>query len=72
MTLGLSDSQLRYVAAAAQPLPIKKRSLFLRRLAAHLEVRGVNRHPSDADIEAAVRMAPQGPVQLPAAELDPA
>lgn len=72
MTLGLTDSQLRYFTAAARPLPVEKRSLFLRRLVGHLEVRGVNRHPSDADIEAAVRMAPQGPVQLPAAELDPA
>lgn len=72
MTLGLSDSQLRYVTAAAQPLPVEKRSLFLHRFAAHLEMRGVNRHPSDADIETAVRVALRGLVQLPAAELDPA
>jgi hypothetical protein len=67
MTLGLSDSQLRYVTAAAQPLPVEKRSLFLQRLAAHLEKAGVNHHPSNADIESAVRAALRGLVQLPAA-----
>jgi hypothetical protein len=50
MTLGLTDSQLRYFTAAARPLPVEKRSLFLRRLVGHLEVRGVNRHPSDAGL----------------------
>jgi len=59
MTLGLSDSQLRYVTVAAQPLPVKSDG-------------GVNRHPSDADIETAVRTALHCLVQVPAVEVDPA
>jgi hypothetical protein len=33
VTLGLTDQQLKFVTAICQPLPVEKRSVFLRRIA---------------------------------------
>ena len=59
-TLALSDAQLRFVTAACSPLEPEKRSAFLRRLVAYLEIRDLLRRPSDDDIEAACREALHG------------
>jgi hypothetical protein len=45
VTLGLSDSQLRFVTAICQPLPVEKRGLFLERLVAYLRMHDCLRHP---------------------------
>ena len=66
-TLALSDQQLRFITACCQPLPLEKRSLFLQRMAAHLEVRDRLRRPSDDDLEAACRAALTGLVHESAA-----
>jgi len=62
-TLALSDSQLRFITACCEPLPREKRSLFLQRMTAFLEVRDRLRHPTDDDLEAACRAALLGLVQ---------
>ena len=67
MTLGLSDSQLKFVTAVCTPLPPDKRSLFLQRMTAFLEVRDLLRHPSDDDLEAACRSALTGLMHGPVA-----
>ena len=66
MTLGFNDAQLQRITNAAAPLPIEKRSVFLSRVMAHLEARGVYRHAHDGDIESAVRAALVGLIQAPA------
>jgi len=58
--IALSDRQLALVTAAAEPLEPEKRSVFLRRLAAHL---GRVRQPGDQDVEVAARRALQGLLQ---------
>ena len=67
MTLALNDDQLRFVTACCQPLKIEKRSVFLKRLVAHLKVRDRLHHPTDDDIAAACREALAGLVHAPAA-----
>ncbi len=62
--ISLSDAQLRIVMAAAEPLPVEKRSLLLMRVANYLRLRG--RH-DDVDVDIAVRTALKGLVQEPAA-----
>jgi hypothetical protein len=59
-TLALSDDQLRFVTACCQPLPPEKRSVFLERLVAFLEVRDRLHRPSDDDLAAAARSALAG------------
>jgi hypothetical protein len=39
MYLGLTDSQLRLVMDRAAILPVEKRDVFLRRIAAHLKLK---------------------------------
>jgi len=62
--LALSDSQLDTVSRAAGLLPAEKRDLYLQRVAAALNLQ---RRCGDAEVEAAVRAALQGLVQVPAA-----
>jgi hypothetical protein len=62
--VSLSDSQLRLVMTAAQPLPLDKRDAFLQRLAGQL---GQVRRPKDADIERAVMASLKGLLHAPAA-----
>lgn len=40
MTLALTDNQLEAVVSAARTLPVEKRDIFLRRIAAMLTLRG--------------------------------
>lgn len=62
--LALSDSQLDTVSRAAGLLPAEKPDLYLQRVAAALNLQ---RRFGDAEVEAAVRAALQGLVQVPAA-----
>jgi len=59
--LALSDSQLQIVITAAGGLPVEKRSVFLERIAARLQLRGP--HFTDADLGAAIRAALTGLIQ---------
>jgi hypothetical protein len=65
MPLGLNDAQLAVVMKAAKGVPVEKRSIFLERLAARLQLYGT-RH-TGADLDAAVRVALKGLVQVSAA-----
>ena len=51
----LSDNQLALVMTAAGPLPPEKRSVFLERVAARLQLRGPRF--SDDDLDDAIRRA---------------
>ena len=62
--LALSDDQLTVVMTAAGGLPVEKRSLFLERVAARLQLCG---RFTDADLDDAVRTALCGLVQESAA-----
>jgi hypothetical protein len=57
----LSDDQLALVMTAAGSLLVEKRSTFLERVAARLQLRGP-RFP-DADLSAAIQVALTGLVQ---------
>jgi hypothetical protein len=57
----LSDDQLALVMTAAGPLPAEKRSLFLERVAARLQLRGPRF--TDADLGAAIQAALTGLIQ---------
>jgi hypothetical protein len=59
--LGLSDAQLTAVMIAAGGLPVEKRSVFLERVAARLQLRGF--HFTDADLGAAIQAALTGSIQ---------
>ena len=59
--LALSDSQLQIVITAAGGLPVEKRSVFLERIAARLQLRGP--HFTDADLGAAIQAALTGLIQ---------
>ena len=63
--LGVSDSQLRSIWAAATGLPIEKRGVFLGRVIAQLQLCGS--HFTTADINDAVRLALEGLIQKSAA-----
>jgi hypothetical protein len=63
--LALKDDQLQIVIAAASGLPTEKRGLFLERVAARLQLSGFRF--SDADLDAAVRLALTGLIQNSAA-----
>jgi hypothetical protein len=64
--LALTDSQLDLVMTAAGGLTPEKRSLFLERVAARLELRG--RRFTDDDLERAVRSALMCRIRLPKRE----
>ena len=59
--LALSDSQLQIVITAAGGLPVEKRSVFLERIAARLQLRGP--HFTDADLGTAIQAALTGLIQ---------
>ena len=59
--LALSDEQLTTVITAAGGLPVEKRSVFLERIAARLQLRGP--HVTDADLGAAIQAALTGLIQ---------
>jgi hypothetical protein len=54
--LGLTDSQLASVMAAAGGLPREKRDVFLQRIAGYLTLYG-GCHPTDDDVDRAIRVA---------------
>ncbi len=62
--LALSDNQLAVVMTAARGLPVEKRSVFLERIAARLELLGSF---ADRDFDDAVRRALRGLIQESAA-----
>ena len=57
----VSDAQLQLVMTAAGPLPAEKRSVFLERVAARLQLRGPRF--TDADLGAAIQAALTGLIQ---------
>jgi hypothetical protein len=63
--VSLTDSQLAAVMDAARPLPVEKRDVYLRRIAAMLAVRG-GRY-NDADVTDVATLALAGLAQQPAA-----
>jgi hypothetical protein len=62
----LTDDQLRIVMTAASSLPVEKRSVFLKRVAARLRLRGQPNF-TDADLDRAIRLALKGLIQESAA-----
>jgi hypothetical protein len=62
--LALSDDQLTIVMTAARGLPVDKRSVFLERVAARLQLRG---RFTDRDFDDAVRLALRHLIQESAA-----
>jgi hypothetical protein len=60
--IALTDSQLRIVMDAARMLPIEKRDLYLRRIAAMLTLRGRG-HFNDADVTNVAQLALRGLMQ---------
>jgi hypothetical protein len=65
--IGLTDSQLAAVMDAARPLPVEKRDVYLRRIAAMLILRGGYGRYDDADVIDAAKLALTGLAQQPAA-----
>jgi hypothetical protein len=63
--LGLTDYQLGTVMDMARSLPVEKRDVYLRRIAAMLTMRG-HGHFGDADVTDVVRLASCGLAQQPA------
>jgi hypothetical protein len=59
--LALNDSQLELVMAAAGSLSVEKRSTFLERVAARLQIRGPRF--TDADLGAAIQAELTGLIQ---------
>ena len=57
----LSDDQLALVMTAAGSVPVEKRSTFLERVAARLQLRGSRF--TDADLSAAIQAALTGLIQ---------
>jgi hypothetical protein len=64
--LGLSDTQLGTILDMARSLPVEKRDLYLRRIAAMLTQRGRG-HFNDSDVSDVAKLALAGLVQQPAA-----
>jgi hypothetical protein len=62
--LALTDTQLRIAMTAASGLSPEKRSIFLERIAARLNLRG---HFTDRDFDEAVQSALTGLIQKSAA-----
>jgi hypothetical protein len=65
--ISLSDNQLKILLDAARPLPVEKRDVYLRRIAAMLILRGGYGCYDDADVTDAARLALTGLAQSPAA-----
>jgi hypothetical protein len=65
--VSLTDSQLAAVMDAARPLPVEKRDVYLRRIAAMLILRGGYGHYDDADVTDVAKLALTGLAQQPAA-----
>jgi hypothetical protein len=59
--LALNDAQVALVMTAAGSLPVEKRSTFLERVAARLQLRGPRF--TDADLGAAIQVAVTGLIQ---------
>ena len=59
--LALNDNQLQIVMTTAGGVPVEKRSTFLERVAARLQLRGSRF--TDADLSAAIQVALTGLVQ---------
>ena len=59
--LALNDNQLQIVMTAAGSLPVEKRSTFLERVAARLQLRGPRF--TDANLNAAIQAALPGLIQ---------
>jgi hypothetical protein len=57
----LNDAQLQLVMTAAGSVPVEKRSLFLERVVARLQLRGPRF--TDADLGAAIQVALTGLIQ---------
>jgi hypothetical protein len=64
--IGLTDTQLGTVMAAARTVPIEKRDIFLQRIAAKLAVRGRG-HFGDSDVQDVTALALRGLVRHTAA-----
>jgi hypothetical protein len=64
--IALTDTQLRIVMTAAQPLSPDKRGVLLERIAGHLQQLGY-RHVQDADVERAISSSLKGMLHAPAA-----
>ena len=59
MATALTDDQMKLVTAAAQPLAVEKRDVFLWRVLGYLELDAA-RPPSDEDVGTAVQPVAQG------------
>ena len=64
--LGLTDNQLQSIMDAARTLPVEKRDIYLRRIAAMLTMRGRG-HVTDTDVSDVAKLALTGLAQQPAA-----
>ena len=64
--LGLTDNQLRVVMDAAHMVPVEKRDVYLRRIAAMLTMRGRG-HVGDHDVQEVTALALCGLVHSDAA-----
>jgi hypothetical protein len=60
--IGLTDIQLKTVMNAARSIPVEKRDVFLRRIAAMLAMRGRGRF-TDTDVADVAQLALAGLVQ---------
>jgi hypothetical protein len=65
MATPLTDNQMKLVMAAAQPLAVEKRDVFLWRVLGHLQLHAP-RPPSDEHVGTAIQLALQGLVHAPA------
>jgi hypothetical protein len=65
--VSLTDHQLQAVMDAARPLPVEKRDVYLRRIAAMLILRGGYGRYDDADVTDVAKLAMAGLAQQPAA-----
>jgi hypothetical protein len=69
--ISLSDSQLKNVMAAVGALPIENRDVFLRRLAAMLQICcGLRRRYADTIVVEVTALAARGLMQGSARDLD--
>ena len=64
--IALTDNQLRTVMDMARTLPVEKRDVYLRRIAAMLTQRGRG-HFGDADVSDVAKLALTGLAHQPAA-----
>jgi hypothetical protein len=62
MATALTDDQMKLVTAAAQPLAVEERDVFLWRVLDYLQLHAA-RTPTDEDVGTAVQLAVQGLMQ---------